>query len=148
MDNEIFAATVIAVFIARVFLGLLFFFQGKDAVFGVGLKQVVAAVEAPLSRKGVPRFLIVAGSWFTSYAELVGGVLLVLGLFKYIALYMLGIDLVIAAAVFGIVKPMWDMQHVFPRLVLLLFLLVSPAEWDVLSLDHLFNLKSIHLFNT
>lgn len=139
MHNEIFNAPVIAVFIARVFLGLLFFFQGWDAVFGVGIKQVIQTVESPLSGKGIPRFFIVAGSWFTSYAALLGGLLLITGLFKYAALYVLGIDLMLAAAVFGIVKPMWDMQFVFPRLVLLLFLLIVPAAWDMLSLDALWS---------
>ncbi len=146
MFHEIFTPVVLAVFFARVFLGLLFFFQGKDAVFGVGLKQVVDTVSPALSDKGVPRFLIITGSWFTSFAALIGGTLLLLGLFKYAALYLLGIDLVIAAGVFGMVKPMWDMQHVFPRLALLLFLLLVPVEWDIISFDSLFDLNSLQLF--
>jgi putative oxidoreductase len=64
---------VAAVFIARVFLGCLFFFQGFDAVFNVKIKNVIAAFENDFAKKGVPRFLVVAASWFTCYTELIGG---------------------------------------------------------------------------
>jgi len=128
---------IAAVFIARVFLGCLFFFQGFDAVFNVKIKNVIAAFENDFAKKGVPRFLVVAASWFTSYTELIGGTLLILGLFKYAALYFLGANLIIAALGFGLNTPMWDTRHVLPRLLLLLFLLLVPKAWDVLSIDNL-----------
>jgi len=127
----------IGTLIARIFLGLLFFFQGLDAVFNVKIANVIAAYETSFEKKGIPRFLTVGGSWFTSYVELIGGALLVVGLFQCIALPLLGIALVIASIAFGIVSPMWDMRFVFPRLALLLFLLVAPSSWDLFSLDHL-----------
>lgn len=133
--------------IARVFLGLLFFFQGFDAVFRVKVNGVIQAVENPMQRLGVPRFLVVSGAYFTSYVELVCGFLLVIGFAKYYAMYLLGLDLVIASIAFGIVKPMWDMQFAFPRLALLLFLLMIPSQWDVISVDYVWSiikfLKSI-----
>jgi putative oxidoreductase len=126
-----------ATLIARVFLGLLFFFQGFDAVFKVKVSNVIEAYQATFENKGIPRFLTVCGSWFTSYVELIGGLLLILGLFQCYALPLLGINLIIASIAFGIVSPMWDMRFVFPRLALLLFLLVVPSAWDYYSIDHL-----------
>jgi putative oxidoreductase len=137
MEPEIFTREVVAVFIARVFLGFLFFFQGADAVFKITPAGVMRAIEQPLRERGVPRFFIGAGVYFTSYTELIAGLFLITGFLKYYALYLLGLDLIVASLVFGMIKPMWDMQFVFPRLVLLLFLLLVPAEWDVLSGDYL-----------
>jgi len=148
MQSEIFNGEVIAVFVARVFLGLLFFFQGYDAVFKIGLKNVIDTAAAPLAMKGVPRFISVMGSYYTSYVQLIAGAFLIIGLLKYYALYLLGIDLLLACIVFGIVTPVWDMRHVFPRLVLLIFLLLAPARWDVLSADYFrAPMEFVNLFN-
>ncbi|HEY4799811.1 MAG TPA: DoxX family membrane protein [Bacteroidia bacterium] len=128
-----------AVFITRIFLGLLFFFQGVDAVFKIKLSKVVETIEEPLITKGIPRYFIILGAYYTSYVQLIAGFCLILGFAKYYALYLLGFDLIIASIAFGIVKPMWDMQYVFPRLVLLIFFLVAPSEWDVISIDYVWS---------
>lgn len=126
-----------AVFIVRVFLGLLFFLQGYDKVFCIGVKQVIETVHTPLSAKGVPVFFSTLGTYFTSYIELVCGAFLIIGFAKYYCLYLLGFDLLFAAIAFGIVEPVWDMKHIFPRLSLLIFLLVIPSSWDVISVDYI-----------
>lgn len=123
-------------FIARVFLGFVFFLQGYDKVFRLGVKQVIQTVHEPLAAKGVPRFFSATGAYFTSYIELIFGALLIIGFAKYYCLGLLGFDLIFAAIAFGIVEPVWDMKHIFPRLALLLFLLVIPSQWDVISIDH------------
>jgi len=128
---------IVAVLIARVFLGCLFFFQGYDAVFNIKVKNVIATFEAGFANKGIPKFLTAAASWFTSYTGLVCGLLLIFGLFQYISLYLLGINLIIAAIGFGITSPMWDTRYVLPRLLLILFLLIVPQAWNALSLDNL-----------
>lgn len=133
MQHEITAA-----FITRVFLGLLFFFQGYDAIFNIKIKNVIQTYEDSFALKGIPRFLTVSGAWFTSFAEFIGGLLLVLGIFQYYALTILGLDILIASIAFGIASPMWDTRHVFPRLVLLIFLFLIPESWNVISLDNLF----------
>lgn len=125
--------------IARVFLGFLFFFQGYDAVFKVKIHGVIQTIEEPFSRVGVPGFLIAIGAWFTSYIELIGGFMLIIGFAKYYTLYLLGLDLIIASIAFGLMKSMWDMQHVFPRLLLLLFLLIIPSQWDIISVDYVWS---------
>lgn len=129
---------ITAALIARIFLGLLFFFQGYDAVFNVKIKNIIQVYEDSFASKGIPRFLTISGAWFTSFIELIGGLLLILGVFQYYVLSLLGLDLIIASIAFGISSPMWDTKHVFPRLLLILFLFVIPESWNVLSLDNLF----------
>ena len=129
---------IAAALIARVFLGCLFLFQGYDAVFRVKIYNIIETFEVNFSNRSVPRFLITIASWFTSYTELVCGFLLIIGLFEYVALFLLGINLIIAAIGFGINTPVWDTRYVYPRLILLLFLLCIPHAWNCLSLDYLF----------
>jgi hypothetical protein len=62
--------------------------------------------------------------------------MLIFGLLKYYALYALGADLLVVALGMSLLNPMWDMQYVFPRLLLILFLLVFPSSLDILALDH------------
>lgn len=124
-------------FIARVFLGFLFFFQGFDAVFKVKVENVIETYENAFFQKGIPKFLTLCGAWFTSYVELIGGAFLIIGLFEYYALYFLGINLLLVNIAFGISNPMWDMKFVFPRLALLIFLLVIPPTWHMWSIDNL-----------
>lgn len=148
MQLELIDKEVMAVFISRVFLGFLFFFQGFDAVFNVKPKGVLETIRQPLQEKGVPNFMIVIGAYYTSYIELIAGFCLIIGFAKYYSLYLLGIDLLMASVAFGIIKPVWDMKYVFPRLALMLFFLIAPSEWDVLSVDYVWSIiktvKSIY----
>ncbi len=136
METIILHHEAIGVFIARVFLGLLFFFQGYDAVFNVKIKNVIDTFQNSFANKGIPRFMTVIGSWFTSYVELIGGVFLILGLFEYYTLILLGINLIVVSVAFGITTPMWDTRHVYPRLILTVFLLIIPHSTNLLSLDY------------
>ena len=140
ISNDIINKETMAVFIARVFLGMLFFFQGVDAVFNIKPSGVLNTIMEPLLQKGVPKFMIVLGAYFTSYVELIAGLCLIVGFVKYYALYLLGLDLLIASIAFGIIKPMWDTQFVFPRLALMLFFLIAPSQWDVISVDYVWSI--------
>lgn len=132
-EQHFFAGT----FIARVFLGCLFFFQGYDAVFKIKVKNVISTYQNSFTNSGIPISVTVLASWFTCYTELICGALLILGLYHYVALYLLGINLIIAAIGFGITNPMWDSRYVMPRLVLLLLLLFIPREYNAWSIDNL-----------
>ena len=129
---------IAAVFIARVFLGILFYFQGYDAIFNIKIRNVIESYEVSFINGKMPRFLIVLATWFTAYTELICGFLLIIGLFESIALFLLGLNLIVAAIGFSVNTPMWDSKYVFPRLVLLLLLLIVPNTWDAWSLDSLF----------
>lgn len=126
-----------ATFIARVLLGFLFFFQGYDAVFRIKVRNVVDTYDNLFENRGIPRFMTTAAAWYTSLTELICGFLLIVGLFEYAALYLLALNLLMASFAFGINTPLWDTKHVWPRLVLLLFLLVVPVAWNNWSLDYL-----------
>ncbi|MEO6883470.1 MAG: DoxX family membrane protein [Bacteroidia bacterium] len=130
-------------FIARVFLGLLFFYQGYDKIFCIKVKNVVETIHLPLVSKGVPKFFSIVGAYFTSYVELICGAALILGFAKYYSLYLLGFDILFVSIAFGLVEPMWDTKHIFPRILLLIFLLIIPSQWDLFSIDTL--LRSFHL---
>ena len=123
MNSILLYRDAIATFIAREFLGMLFVFQGADALFRIKPEGVIHTISVPLRNKGIPNPLIFFAVYFTSLTEFVGGLLLIVGYWKYFALYLLGLDLLIASFAFSLVNAMWDMKLVYPRLILLLFLL-------------------------
>jgi uncharacterized membrane protein YphA (DoxX/SURF4 family) len=129
---------IVLSFFLRVILGILFFFQGYDKVFHLKISGVISFFREESRQKPMPEFLLVSSAYLTSYIELIAGGLLILGLFKTYAMYLLGLDLILVCGAFSILKPMWDMYLLFPRLLMLAILLYLPAEWDVLSLDFLF----------
>ena len=129
---------IAGVAVARIFLGFLFLFQGYDAIFKIGLKQAIDTYQERFDSKGVPKPVTFLAAVFTSFSAFICGGLLVLGLFEVIALYLLGINLIVTAIGFGMNEPLWDTRNAFPRMVLLLLLLLTPLEWHSLSLDRLF----------
>ncbi len=127
---------IAAVFILRVFLGILFIAQGYDKVFKITIKGVYETFEVPMRPKKIPHFLLKLSAYLTSYIELIGGICLILGLFKFFVLYMLGFDLILVSIAMSMLNPMWDMQYVFPRMVILIVLLIIPPSWDLISIDN------------
>lgn len=139
----IFYNHIAAVFILRVFLGVLFFMQGYDKVFKVGTTNVIASFKKEMYGKNISDGLISLATYYTSFIELIAGFALIIGFAKYFALFALGLDLLIVAIAFSILKPMWDMQYVFPRLILLIALLLLPSDWDSLSVDYLIGFAKV-----
>lgn len=125
-------------FILRIILGILFFFQGYDKVFKVKMKGVIETFQLELGAIHLPKWLLVSSAYFTSYIELIAGILLIIGFLKTYALYLVGLDLIIVTGAFSLMKPMWDMQLLFPRLVILSILLYLPTTCDLFSLDQFF----------
>lgn len=126
----------IAEFFVRVFLGFLFFFQGYDKLFVIKMQGVISAFQDDANRHHIPLTILTLISYFTSIAELVGGAFLVFGLFTNYAMYLLGADLLLVCCAFTYMQPMWNMKYVFPRLVMLIFLLLLPEASHHFSLDH------------
>ena len=114
----------IAEVFVRCFLGILFTFQGYDKLFVVRIKNVVNAFHNEADRKHIPEFLLVFTSYFTSITEFAGGILLITGLFHQFVPIVLAINLLVVAFAFSFLRPMWDMQHVFPRVILLILILL------------------------
>ena len=131
--------TSIAEAIVRLFAGILFLFQGYDKLFRIGMEGVTNSFLHETERHHVPLSLSRFVAYFTSIVEFAGGLMLILGLFTNYALYALGLDLLIVCLAFSFLQPMWDMKHVFPRLMLVIYLLMMPSSVRIFSLDHLFN---------
>ena len=136
MDNFLNNEAVIA-FALRLILGIMFLIQGYDKLFNVGMKGVVTTVNNQYIDKGFPVWAVTLISYLTTYIEFLAGLLLILGLFKTIALYSLLLDITIVTFGMSILNPLWDMRYVWPRLVLLITLMLLPDTWDVLSVDYL-----------
>ena len=128
----------IAILLLRTVTGILFFFQGYDKLFNVKIVNVARTFSEPLSKIHMPSFLIKPAVAIFSILELICGILLFFGLFKNMALYVLAGDLIFVAFVFSSVKPMWDMQYYFPRLLFIFILLVCPVAADIFSIDSFF----------
>ena len=125
--------------IIRLFCGIIFLFQGYDKLFNVKIKGVVSLFQNSAGRKNIPEFLQYGLATYTSSMEFMGGLLLIVGLFKNIVLFLLGLDVIMVAIAFSVLEPVWDMRHVFPRLLMISVLLVMPDDWNRFSLDFLFN---------
>ncbi len=134
----------IAIVTIRVVAGILFFFQGYDKVFKIGTSQVQQAMRMQLGGKAFPEGLLSLIVILTSYIELLCGFLLILGLFKFYSIYLLCLSLILVVTGFSYAKPMWENNHLFVRLILLVTLLMTPGEWDRFSLDFIFLLSKLN----
>lgn len=123
--------------ILRIIAGVLFFFQGYDKVFKMGISQVITTITPSYQRAGFPMWAIRGVAFLTSWVEFIAGALLVLGLFRYEAAYLLCIDLLIVSVGMSIIDPVWDARLVSVRLFLLALFLVLPSHYDWFSLDAL-----------
>jgi putative oxidoreductase len=132
----------VAILTARVLAGILFAFQGYDKLFRVGLPQLSAVIKATLGDRTLPDSFIRFIAFFTSWTELICGVLLIVGLFTPWAIYLLCLDIIIVSAGFSYAKTMWESGHVLFRLVLILFLLMVPRTDTCISLDALLGIPN------
>ena len=128
----------IAIALVRICLGILFFFQAYDKIFVAGLKEFTRNVSSGTNQSKIPIAFVKLSTILSSYLELVGGALLILGLFVSWAYLMLAINLVMVVLGFSFLQPLWDMKHVFPRIAMLTFLLVVSIEHDLFRLSALF----------
>jgi putative oxidoreductase len=127
--------------LVRVFTGVIFLFQGYDKLFKVKIRGVVDTFYAEAELHHIPRFMVTTIACYTSLVEFLGGIALLLGLYSKYVLLLLGFDLVLAALAFSVVEAVWDMRHVFPRMLLVAGLLLMPDEWSLFSIDHLLTNK-------
>jgi uncharacterized membrane protein YphA (DoxX/SURF4 family) len=114
----------IAELFIRCFLGILLIFQGYDKLFVVKIKNVVNAFHAESVKKNVPNFLVVLVSYFSSITEFFGGIFLITGLFHHYVPIVIALDLLIVSVAFSFINPIWDLKHVFPRVILVTALML------------------------
>jgi putative oxidoreductase len=121
----------------RLILGFMFFWQGHGKVFKFGIDKVYNNFFKKTYEGMLPDFIVLGTAYFTTFAELIAGFMLVIGLGRDWALYVLALVLVVVTFGHGMAEPIWDASHVLVRALLLLPLLLMPKEWDIFSLDHL-----------
>ncbi len=125
-----------AIFFARQVLGFIFFMAGAWKVFGLGPLEHARKFFLPYADTFLPVWSLWAAGVAIPFVELVAGGLLIAGYRVREALLALGGVLVVVAFGHLLKEPLYPFhEHVFPRLVLLLFVLMLPAGDDRLSMD-------------
>ncbi len=119
----------------RWLLAILFFFQAYDRIFRIGLKDVVNIMYYQKTEQKLPLWTVQIGVYITAYLEFLCGIMLFVGFYRDIALYLLCVDMIVAAFGFSYLKPMWDMKHFFPRFILLSIQLFLPSGSYVIGLE-------------
>lgn len=133
----------IGVLTVRLILGLIFLMQGFGKVFTWGVENVYNMDFFYGTYNDIlPDYVIKATAYYTSYIELIAGLLVVIGLKKNYALYLLASVLVIVTFGHGLIDPIWDLSHVMYRTILLVALLLLPQDWDRFSVDYILKNKN------
>jgi len=109
--NQRAAATLFT----RALLGIIFLMQGYGKIFVFTVPKVYSMFFKDIDKPFLPKWLLCATAYYTSYIELIGGFLLIIGLFRQAALYLLAADLLIVSYGHGLLEPIWDLQHVIPH---------------------------------
>ena len=128
-----------ATFTTRWVLGLIFFMAGWWKCFeltptGHAERHFIV----PYADTWIPQWLLWTLGTSIPVLELAAGFLLLLGLARLPAYIVLAAILVTVTYGHLLLDPLFSTTgHIFPRLVLLLFLFVAPRRHDLLALDHL-----------
>ena len=127
-----------ALLFARGVLGLIFFMAGVYKVFQMGPAEHVRKWFLPFQDTFLPTWSLWVVGLTIPFVELIAGGLVIVGWRAREALIALGIVLLIVTFGHLLKEPLYPFhEHVIPRLALLLFVLMSPREWDLLSVDQL-----------
>ena len=126
-----------SIFTVRWVLGLIFFMAGWWKCFELtraehARQYFVVAFEG----HWIPQPVLQSLGLTIPYVELVAGALVCLGLFRHLAY--LAIAAILVTVTYGhlLLDPLYDTtSHIFPRLVLLVFVWVAPMEHDLISID-------------
>ncbi|MDP9082103.1 MAG: DoxX family protein [Bacteroidota bacterium] len=124
-----------ALLFTRALLGIILLMQGYGKIFTYTLPKVYGMFFKDFEKTFIPKWLIWGTAYYTSYVELICGLLLIIGLFRKWACYLMAIDLLVVSFGHGLVEPIWDLQHVIPRAVLLITIMLVPQQWDRWNAD-------------
>ena len=126
----------LAVLFARVVLGLIFFQAGVWKVFVLTPAGHARKWFLPFADTFLPVWSLWAMGVTIPFAELIGGFLVLVGLFTTAGLSMLGAVLCVVTFGHLLHEPLYAFhEHVIPRLALTLLVLALPRSWDRFSLD-------------
>lgn len=127
----------VGVLLIRLVLGLIFLMQGFGKIYTIGVDNVYIHFFKSTFHGYLPDAVTWATAYYTSYIEFLGGLLLIIGLKRDLSLYFLGTVLVIVSFGHGLIEPVWELDHVIHRLILLAALLLLPKTWDLYTIDTL-----------
>ncbi|MDX1646012.1 MAG: DoxX family membrane protein [Longimicrobiales bacterium] len=129
----------LGVLFARLVLGLMFFQGAWWRVFQLGpVEHARRFFVDPYAESFLPVWGLWAAGTAVPFMELLGGFLVLVGLWRRTGLILLGAVLVLVTFGHLVADPIYAFNaHVMPRLVLLVFLLVTPSSWDRFSLDEM-----------
>ena len=128
-----------SIFTVRWVLGLIFFMAGWWKCFELSpMGHAERFFIERYEETWIPTWMLWATGTTIPVLELLAGLLVCLGLLRNAAYITLAAILVTVTYGHLLTAPLYDTtSHIFPRLVLLVFLFVAPRQFDVLSLDHL-----------
>jgi uncharacterized membrane protein YphA (DoxX/SURF4 family) len=125
-----------AILFAREVLGFIFLRAGVFKVFQLGPLNHARKYFLPFADTFLPVWSLWATGTTIPFLELIAGALLIVGLRIREALIALGFVLVVVTFGHLLREPLYPFhEHVIPRLALLLFVFMLPAEDDRFSLD-------------
>ncbi len=125
-----------AVLFARLTVGLIFFMAGIFKVFELGALEHARRYFLPYQDTFLPVWSLWAVGTAIPFVELVAGGLVIFGWKARWACVALGTVLVIVTFGHLLKEPLYAFhEHVFPRLALVLVVLVMPAAADRFSVD-------------
>ncbi len=128
-----------AIFTVRWVLGLIFFMAGWHKCFTLGPAghaRLYFLTEEFREGAWIPDWMLWVTGTTIPVVELIAGALVCLGLFRHAAYIALGAILVMVTYGHLLNAPLYDTtSHIFPRLVLLVFVWVAAWDKDILSLD-------------
>jgi len=128
-----------AIFFAREVLGFIFLMAGIYKVFQLGPLGHARKYFLPFADTFLPVWSLWATGTVIPIVEFLAGALLVIGFRIRWALIALGFVLIIVTFGHLLKEPLYPFhEHVIPRLALLVFVLLLPAEEDHISLDAFF----------
>ena len=140
-DREFESGGSWAALLARLMLGLYFLAGAYLKLAKIGLDEFVNGtfVEG-YSQSWLPQFLLPIAGYFDVFAELIGGVLLLLGLLTSFATVVLALFMLMLALGHLIMEPFYSFtMHILPFFALLLFVFYLGRNGaNRISLDHLF----------
>lgn len=132
--TSIFTRTIGVLFL-RVLLGLMFFLQGYAKIFWWKVGQAYEPAFKNLASK-FPSQLVWAVGYTTSLLELIGGAMVILGIWRNRWLFVMAGIITTAAIGHSIETGVYDLAHVFPKAMIIALLLILPDEWDEFDVKH------------
>lgn len=121
----------------RTILGIWLLAEGLRH-FKIGSERL-ASFYKPLYPAWIKTSLLKAGFTIGYIIEILTGILLILGLARPFALFLLGPYFIFQALGRSLITPYWDPKHFFVRLIIYFLLTALPLSWDIYSIDFLIN---------